>query len=89
MATPTRVGSRSAGGSLSALPSEIDPAAWVQVDPDALPAEQRARFMKRKRAIQMYLDHATSADILEQTGLSRSNVYRLIVDRRPPAAQGR
>lgn len=81
MATPTRVGSRSAGGSLSALPSEIDPAAWAQVDPDALPADQRAQFMKRKRAIQMYLDHATSANIFEQTGIARSNVYRLIVER--------
>lgn len=82
MSGVSRVGSRSAGGSIhSANLGEVDVGAWVQVDADALVPAERERFMRRKRAIQLYLDGASPLEIRRQTGQSRSNVYRLIVDR--------
>jgi hypothetical protein len=38
-------------------------------------------FMHRRRAIELYLQGASDADIRREAGMSRSNVYRLIVER--------
>ena len=82
MAGPSRVGSRSAGRPLhGGLPRDVDVDNWVQIDQAALRPEHRERFLRRKRAIQMYLEGASAAEIRLQTGESRSNIYRLIVDR--------
>ncbi|MBT2300227.1 hypothetical protein J7E70_07095, partial [Variovorax paradoxus] len=54
---------------------------WAPVDQAALRPEHRERFLRRKRAIQMYLEGASAAEIRLHTGESRSNIYRLIVNR--------
>lgn len=82
MAGSRRIGSRSAGRSVSrGRLGEIDLGTWVQVDPDALPSAQRERFMRRKRAVQLYLDGASAEEIRQHTGEDRANTYRLIVSR--------
>lgn len=76
----SRIGSRS----LKVWPSEvrgINTGAWTQVDPDALSPKQRAMFMRRRRAIELYLAGASETDIRLETGMARPNVYRLIVGR--------
>lgn len=80
MAISTRVGSRSAS-QLLATSQRIDTKTWVRVDPDALPAKERGLFMLRRRSIELYLSGASAADVRRETGMSRSNVYRLIVER--------
>ena len=82
MAGSGRIGSRSPGRlSDGGLPSKIDVGTWVQVDPDALPPKHRESFMRRKRAIQLYLDGASAGEIRRQTGEARTNIYRIIVSR--------
>ncbi len=82
MSGASRVGSRSAGRPIhGANPGEVDVGTWVQVDADALAPAEGGRFMRRKRAIQLYLEGASPSEIRRQTGQHRSNVYRLIVDR--------
>lgn len=82
MAGSRRIGSRSAGRSVDrGRLGEIDLGTWVQVDPDALPSAQRERFMRRKRAVQLYLDGASAEEIRQHTGEDRANTYRLIVNR--------
>ena len=80
MTKSSRVGSRSAD-QLAGRVRGIDTGAWARVDADALPPEQRAMFVRRRSAIKLYLDGALDADIRREAGMSRSNVYRLIVER--------
>lgn len=54
---------------------------WCQVDVAALSEDRQVQFLKRKRAIELYLDGATDAELQQATGLKRRNVYRLITDR--------
>lgn len=72
---------RSRVGSHQAWTLEVDPSAWTPVDVDALPADRRDQFLRRRQAITMYLAGETADAILQATGISRSNVYRLIVSR--------
>ncbi len=60
---------------------EVDLAKWPGVDYDALPEDRRAQFMRRRRAIEMYLSGASEAELTAATGIPRSNVYRIIVER--------
>jgi hypothetical protein len=60
---------------------EVDLAHWIDVDHDALPEKRRAQFLTRRKAIEMYLAGASETELQESTGLPRSNVYRIIVDR--------
>ena len=80
MAKRQRVGGRSTGGDFP-LQQDFDPARWVQVDEAALPKDRREQFLKRKRAIELYVDGANDAMLRQETGLKRRNVYRLIADR--------
>ena len=80
MTKPSRIGSRSLRPSYAGVRG-VDTGDWVQVDADALPADQRTRFMRRRRAIELYLQGATDSVIRREAGMARSNVYRLIVDR--------
>lgn len=80
MAISTRVGSRSVS-QLPAAAQSVDMKNWVRVDADALPPKERGLFMRRRRSIELYLSGASAADVRRETGMSRSNVYRLIVER--------
>ena len=60
---------------------EVDLAHWPGVDHDALPEERRAQYLRRRKAVEMYLSGASEAELKEATGMPRSNVYRIIVDR--------
>lgn len=76
----SRIGSRSLKESTRGVRG-IDTGAWTRVDPDGLPPDQRAMFMRRRHAIELYLQGASDVDIRREAGMSRSNVYRLIVRR--------
>ena len=80
MPRPSRIGSRSVGKSDAAVQG-IDTSGWVKIDADALPPDQRAMFMRRRRAIELYLQGGSDAEIRREAGMSRQNVYRLIVER--------
>ena len=80
MTKSSRVGSRSAGQSPGGVRG-VDTSTWARVDPDALAPQQRAMFTRRRIAIKLYLEGALDADIRREAGMSRSNVYRLIVER--------
>lgn len=60
---------------------EVDLAHWPGVDHDALTDERRAQYLLRRKAVEMYLSGASEAAIKEATGIPRSNIYRIIVDR--------
>lgn len=75
MSNRTRIGSRD--GDMA----HVDTSTWALVDADALPADRRTRFLQRRAAITMYLGGASDTELKQATGLARSNVYRLIVDR--------
>lgn len=60
---------------------EVDLAHWPSVDHDALPEDRRAQYLRRRKAVEMYLSGASEAELKEATGIPRSNVYRIIVDR--------
>lgn len=59
----------------------VDATLWPDVDHDALPAERRAQYLNRRKAVTMYLAGASDAELKHSTGLTRSNVYRIITDR--------
>lgn len=80
MTKVSRVGSRSAKAALGAARG-LDTATWTCVDPDALPPTHRAMFMRRRCAIELYLQGASDTEIRAAVEMARSNVYRLIVDR--------
>jgi hypothetical protein len=56
-------------------------ASWPDIDEAALPDKRRSLFLRRKKAISLYVDGATGAEILSATGLSIPTVYKLLVNR--------
>lgn len=80
MAKLSRVGSRSLKESFGGV-TRLDTTSWIQVDAYALSPELREKFLRRRRAIELYLQGASDNDLRREAGMSRSNVYRLIVDR--------
>lgn len=75
-----RIGSEAWSGHV-AVPSQVRPEQWPQVDADALPEDRRALFMRRKKGIELYFDGASEADIRAACGFGRSHIYRLITER--------
>lgn len=65
----------------AAVPDQVRPDLWTQVDADALPEDRRELFLRRKTGILLYFDGATEADIREACGFGRSHIYRLITER--------
>lgn len=65
----------------TAMPDQVRPDLWTQVDADALPEDRRELFLRRKTGIQLYFDGATEAAIREACGFGRSHIYRLITER--------
>ena len=65
----------------AAMPDQVRPDLWTQVDADALPQDRRELFLRRKTGIQLYFDGATEAEIREACGFGRSHIYRLITER--------
>ena len=64
----------------AAVPDQVRPDLWTQVDADALPEDRRELFLRRKTGIQLYFDGATEAeikDMLELAGLPRSGQITL------------
>ena len=63
MTKSSGVGSRS----VSRSPAEVrgvDTGAWARVDADALPPEQRKLFMRRRRAIELYVQGASDRHLV-------------------------
>lgn len=56
----------------------LDLSAWPEFDANALPTAQRQAFLARRRAIEMYCQHMAIGDIEDQTGVDRSQLYRLL-----------
>ena len=65
----------------AAVPDQVRPDLWTQVDADALPEDRRELFLRRKTGMLLYFDGATEADIREACGFGRSHIYRLITER--------
>lgn len=65
----------------AAVPDQVRPDLWTQVDADALPEDRRELFLRRKTGIQLYFDGASEAAIREACGFGRSHIYRLITER--------
>lgn len=80
MTNRQRVGVRTAASDFTA-PPQVDITQWVEVDEAALPPARQRQFLNRKRAIVLYLGGANEAQLLQETGLKRRNVYRIIVER--------
>jgi transposase InsO family protein len=68
-------------GSRDGSQFQVDVGSWAQVDAEALTDKRRSQFLLRRTAITMYLDGATEIELKDTTGLPRSNVYRLLVER--------
>ena len=81
MANRPRVGSRGSTAAWTASPEVISTEFWPEVDAEALDPERRATYLLRRQAILMYLEGATDAELKSATGQSRTNVYRLVIDR--------
>lgn len=80
MAVSTRIGSR-AGLAAQRVVDDLDVSKWPLVDHLALPEDRREQFLRRKRAIELYLAGVTETEIQLETGLSVPTVYKLIVHR--------
>ena len=78
MGTDRRVGTRAC---TSASVVAVDPSKWPTVDEAALPEDRRRQFQVRKRAILLYLGGATAAQLSQDCGMSRTNVYRIVAER--------
>lgn len=76
-----RIASKHWLGARNLTEDQLDPAQWVCVDPDALPAPRRQEFIKRKRGIEAYFEGASDADLKQLCGLSRPHIYQLIKNR--------
>ncbi|WP_310647213.1 hypothetical protein [Burkholderia cenocepacia] len=63
------------------FPGELNLKSWPAIDPLALPAERRALYFRRERAIHLYLEGATSAQIKAACGMGRGQAYRLLTER--------
>ncbi|WP_231130897.1 hypothetical protein [Burkholderia vietnamiensis] len=60
---------------------DVDFATWPSIDELALPAERRALYRRRARAIRLYLDGATDPQIHAACGLGRVKTCRLLTER--------
>jgi hypothetical protein len=80
MARRARIGSTAWQGSV-ALPEQILPSTWVEVDAQALSEEQRTLYLRRRRGIELYFAGATEPEIREACALGRAHIYRLITER--------
>ena len=56
----------------------IDLSTWPEFDAKVLDAAQRHSFLARRRAIEMYCQHASINGIESETGIDRSQLYRLL-----------
>ncbi len=56
----------------------LDLSAWPEFDANALTPSQRQAFVARRRAIEMYCQYAAIGDIESQTGVDRSQLYRML-----------
>lgn len=65
----------------AASDGEIDLTSWPQVDQEALSQQQRERFARRVRAVQLYLLGASATRIREECGIGRFQAYRLLTER--------
>ena len=72
MGTDRRVGTRAR---TTASAAAVDPSKWPTVDDAALPDDRRRQFLARNRALLLYLGGATAAQLLQDCGMSRTNVY--------------
>jgi hypothetical protein len=80
MSVGSRIGSKARrDGPL--VQTGVDSAAWVTIDDAALPDVERELFLRRKRAIQRYLEGASATQLKSECGLGRSHIYRLITER--------
>lgn len=80
MARRARIGSAAWQGSV-ALPEQLNPSAWVEVDAQALSEERRALYLRRRRGIELYFAGATEPELKQACGLGRAHIYRLITER--------
>ncbi|EDT38802.1 hypothetical protein [Burkholderia ambifaria] len=62
-------------------PGDVDLKSWPAVDPLALPAERSALYLRRERAIRLYLEGATDSQIKSACGMGRGQAYRLLTER--------
>jgi len=60
---------------------DVDLAAWPGIDELALSAERRALYLRRERAIRLYLDGATGRQIIAECGFGLVQTYRLLTER--------
>ncbi|WOD14330.1 integrase core domain-containing protein [Paraburkholderia kirstenboschensis] len=60
---------------------EIDLATWPGIDRAALSPEREALYGRRERAIRLYLDGATDAQLKAACEMSRVQTYRLLTER--------
>ncbi|KGC09589.1 hypothetical protein [Burkholderia gladioli] len=63
------------------LTDDVDLESWPAVDPLALSAEHSALYLRRERAIRLYLEGATNIQIKSACGMGRGQVYRLLTER--------
>jgi putative transposase len=61
---------------------------WPSPDPVAWEAEKQAGFAKRKRAVTLYADKISMAEICQQTGYSAKEVRRIVKRCVTPAGAG-
>ncbi|MDP2903779.1 MAG: hypothetical protein Q8N96_11855 [Methylovulum sp.] len=54
---------------------------WPTPDKGALTEECRSQYLKRKKAVKMYLNGCSQEWLLENYGLKLNHVYRLITER--------
>ena len=63
----------------TSIPDQLrNTSTWPSVDHTALPEQERAAYLMRCRALQAFLDEPTTtiAEILRETGVARSALYR-------------
>ncbi|MGG5540773.1 hypothetical protein P4G95_26140 [Burkholderia vietnamiensis] len=62
-------------------PGDVNPESWPAVDPLALSAERSSLYLRRERAIRLYLAGATHIQIKAACGMGRGQAYRLLTER--------
>jgi transposase InsO family protein len=56
----------------------VDPGNWPEFDGKVLEGDQRKNYVAQRKAIELYASHKAIEDIEGQTGVGRSQLYRLI-----------
>jgi hypothetical protein len=59
-------------------PGDSELAGWTAIDVLALSSERRVLYLRRERAIRMYLDGAPDVQIRANCGMGRGQAYRLL-----------